>query len=142
MLWNIQVDRFSWKLGMYVIVLQKRYLDNNKCKNQLKGNRVEVVQEKDLEWEEEKFFRNITLNNKQIKKTKEREMETREIKRGGGGDMNILETKKWGEKYFNEKGVVNSVKCIKNTIQISPLDSLNLKPLKNVVKMYFVEFWS
>lgn len=141
MLWNIQVDRFSWKLGMYVIVLQKRYLDNNKCKNQLKGNRVEVVQEKDLEWEEEKFFRNITPNNKQIKKTKEREMETREIKRGGG-DMNILETKKWGEKYFNEKGVVNSVKCIKNTIQISPLDSLNLKPLKNVVKMYFVEFWS
>ena len=82
---------------------------------------------------EEKSLRNVTSNYKQMNKENEGKRNRNQSDKGGKyehfGDTDVKR-----RKIFQEKWSCQQCQIIENTIKIRLLGSLNMKPLKNVVK--------
>lgn len=123
-----------------MIGLQKKYLGNDRGKNWLKGNRIEVVKGKALEWEEEKKIPwgiyHQTMN-KWIKKwNKQKQKPERERVE----NTNSLEAQvPKGEKSFKQKGVVDSVKHCKENNKDKSVRLTKYETIKKFCESIFVE---
>lgn len=88
---------------------------------------------------EENFPRNIPSNNEQMNKENERNRSRNQ--REKGWKIQTVWRHRWQrEKNLSSKRELSTVSnTVKKTIKINLLDSLNMKPLKNVVKAFL---WS